>query len=150
MPKVAAIKSSRASPKKRDSKVKKATIRPDLNNIGSKLPFDACKEIRKNSASAGLEKPELVRSTQLRKHVATQAQLLSLNQHELEQLCSFMGHDFSVHLEYYRLPSDTEELARVSQILMKMENGATIKSLGKRIKDIVLEGNSSRNIKYFF
>ncbi len=41
----------------------------------------------------GAQNPELLRSTQLRKHVATLSQVLNLKNHELDQVADFLGHD---------------------------------------------------------
>ena len=91
------------------------------NNFMSESPICGCTEMKINSESCNLEKPELVRGTKLRKHIATAAQLMDLEGIELEQLATFMGHDISVHKEYYRLPSDVHQITKISQILMRLE-----------------------------
>ena len=47
--------------------------------------------------------PEAIRSTKVRKYTATVAQVLDLKGNELEWLANHMGHDLSVHKQYYRL-----------------------------------------------
>lgn len=67
-------------------------------------PYRACDAMKTLTDKADLIKPENVRCTRLRKHIATTSQLLNLNDHELEQLANMMGHDVRIHREYYRLP----------------------------------------------
>lgn len=47
--------------------------------------------------AAGVEKVNLMTSTNLRKYIATVSQLVSLNEEELEWLCNHLGHDKNVH-----------------------------------------------------
>ncbi|KAK7474936.1 hypothetical protein BaRGS_00033823, partial [Batillaria attramentaria] len=61
---------------------------------------------------SGAKNPQDITSTKLRQHLATVTQLLNLNGHELEQVCGFLGHNISVHGEYYRLPQDSYQLAK--------------------------------------
>ena len=56
----------------------------------------------------GLENPERITSTKLRKHVPTLMQLADLNESELEQLAEFLGHNSKVHKDFYRLRQDIE------------------------------------------
>lgn len=46
--------------------------------------------------------PKSLRSTKLRKHITTISQVYHLNEEEVEQLCSFMGHTKTTHKEFYR------------------------------------------------
>ncbi|KAJ4945769.1 hypothetical protein JOQ06_023447 [Pogonophryne albipinna] len=79
--------------------------------------------------------PELLRSTKLRKHVATLCQLLDLDNQELEQVARFMGHDIRVHCEYYRQTDKTFQVAKIGKLLFAMEHGA--QSLkGKSLKTL--------------
>ena len=109
-----------------------------INNYNSMNPIDACGVMRTVSSEANLEKPELLRSTKLRKHVATMAQLLCLDKPELEQLSQFMGHSLNVHLEFYRLPVDVVQIAKVGKVLQAMEDGLDVKSMGTTLDDIVI------------
>ena len=51
------------------------------------------------SKNCGAERPEALKSTNLRKHVATSSQLLNLENNELDVLAKFMGHDIRTHAE---------------------------------------------------
>ena len=72
---------------------------------------------------ADLSNPELVTSTKLRKQVATMTQVVNLPNNELDVVAQFMGHDINVHREFYRLPSSTLHLAKVSKLLNAVERG---------------------------
>ena len=63
------------------------------------------------------ERPDLLTTTCLRKHISTCSQLLHLNDSEQDWLARHLGHDIKVHREYYRLHDKTIELAHVSNIL---------------------------------
>ncbi|CAH0555105.1 unnamed protein product [Brassicogethes aeneus] len=55
-------------------------------------------------------------STKLRKHLATISQILKMGQQDLEQLATFMGHTTKTHNEWYRLPSDVYQTAKVAKL----------------------------------
>ena len=48
-------------------------------------------------------------------------QVLNLEEHELDGLASFLGHDLAIHREYYQLPENTVQLAKVTKILMAVD-----------------------------
>lgn len=60
---------------------------------------------------------------------------MDLKEHELEWLANHLGHDISVHREYYRLPENTLQTAKVGKLLMAIENGIS-KFQGKKLDDI--------------
>jgi len=63
-------------------------------------------------------------------------QVLNLKRHELDQIAKFMGHDVRVHREFYRLPADVIQTARVVRVLMSMENGTVAQFRGKSLEEI--------------
>jgi hypothetical protein len=65
----------------------------------------------------------LMRSTNLRKQLATMSQILNLSLRDQDMLAKFMGHDLCVHREYYRLPQSTLEVAKVAKILHAINEG---------------------------
>ncbi len=79
--------------------------------------------MRMFASQCGAEQPERLRSTKLRKHIATMTQLFNLNENELDILANFLGHDIRVHREFYRLPEETIQVAKVSKLLLLMESG---------------------------
>ncbi|XP_071853449.1 uncharacterized protein [Apostichopus japonicus] len=91
---------------------------------GSTHYIRACDTLRKFSCACGAKKPELLRSTQLRKHIATMSQVMALQDNELDVLANFLGHDVRVHREYYRLPDATIQVAKVSKLLIALEGGS--------------------------
>ncbi|XP_033730885.1 uncharacterized protein LOC117320396 [Pecten maximus] len=90
--------------------------------------------------NAGLTKPELITSTNMRKYIATVSQIVDLNSNtELEWLANHMGHTLSVHRQYYRLQEQTLELAKVSKLLIASDAGHAHKYAGKSLDNIALE-----------
>ncbi|XP_070408956.1 uncharacterized protein [Nothobranchius furzeri] len=87
----------------------------------------------------GAKHPEFLRSTHLRKHVATLSQVLNLKNNELDQVADFLGHDIRVHREFYRLPVPTTQLAKISKLLLSMEKGQLSTLQGKSLDDIDVE-----------
>lgn len=96
--------------------------------------------LRVFAEECGAQNPELLRSTQLRKHVATLSQVLNLKNNELDQVADFLGHDIRIHREYYRLPEATTQLAKISKLLIAMEKGSVKNLQGKTLEDIEIEG----------
>lgn len=102
---------------------------------GSQENMRGCDSLKRYAESCGAKHPENITSTKLRKHVATVSQLLNLKTHELDQLATFMGHDIDVHREFYRLPEETLQIAKVSRILFALQSGIS-KFQGKSLEDI--------------
>ncbi|XP_056310878.1 uncharacterized protein LOC130222319 [Danio aesculapii] len=82
-----------------------------------------CDCLRKYAEQSKIENPGLLRSTKLRKQVATLCQLLDLTEQELEQVAKFMGHDIRVHCDFYRQTDKTFQIAKISKLLFAMEEG---------------------------
>nr|XP_055051673.1 uncharacterized protein LOC129437514 isoform X1 [Misgurnus anguillicaudatus] len=95
--------------------------------------------IRLFANQCGAQNPEYLRSTQLRKQVATMSQILNLKDNELDQLANFLGHDIRVHRDYYRLPDATIEIAKISKLLLAMEKGTLASFQGKSLSEIEIE-----------
>ncbi|KAJ8963024.1 hypothetical protein NQ314_005610 [Rhamnusium bicolor] len=76
---------------------------------------------------------------QSEKHLATLTQIFNMKEEELEQLAKFMGHTLSVHKNSYRLPDDVYQTAKVSKILMLMENGKAADFKGKSLDEIEID-----------
>jgi len=100
--------------------------------------------MKKYASECGVQCPQALRGTALRKHVAIISQVLNLRENELDLLAQFMGHNIKVHREFYRLPSDILQTAKVSKILWAMENGQQQLLTGKSLDEITVdvhEGN---------
>ena len=106
--------------------------------------------MRKFSTECGAKLPHALRGTQLRKHVATISQLLNLKENELDILAQFLGHDVRVHREFYRLPSDILQTAKVSKILLAMENGQQGKLTGQSLDEIEVNFHEGNILTYYF
>ena len=95
--------------------------------------------LRRFAIESGAKHPQSLTSTKLRKHIATMSQVLSLRDNELDLLASFMGHDIRIHREFYRLPEETLQVARVSKLLMAMEKNDISEFAGKTLEEINVE-----------
>nr|XP_023660035.1 uncharacterized protein LOC111839935 [Paramormyrops kingsleyae] len=98
--------------------------------------------LRVYASECGAQNPQFLRSTHLRKHVATLSQILNLKNNELDQVADFLGHDIRVHRDYYRLPEATTQLAKISKLLLAMEKGSLPDLQGKSLDEIEVEGMS--------
>ena len=92
--------------------------------------------LRDAAIKSKAKEPSAMTSTKLRKHIATVSQILNLSTHELDQVCGFMGHSVGVHREFYRLPEDTLQLAKVSRLLLAMEQGNVARFKGMPLEDV--------------
>ena len=89
--------------------------------------------------------PDAIQSVKLRKYVATVSQILNLEENELDWLARHLGHDIRVHREYYRLQESTLELAKVSKLLMAVDEGKAGNFAGKSLSEIDLKGKYLRH-----
>lgn len=114
---------------------------------GFTTPIYGYKIIAKYAAACGAKNPEAITCTRLRKHLATLTQLFNLNESEIEQLSTFMGHTPGVHKSSYRLPDDVYQTAKISKLLILMEKGEAGEHKGKTLDDISvdLEQNLIKN-----
>ncbi|KAL8583876.1 hypothetical protein ACOMHN_009630 [Nucella lapillus] len=74
------------------------------------------------------------------------SQLVSLKDNELDVLAQYMGHDLRTHREFYRLPSDIFQLAKVSKLLLALERGDLQNHHGKSLDDIEVESEMSDGV----
>lgn len=78
-------------------------------------------------------RPRSLTSTRLRKHAATLSTVLNLTDTEMDQLANFLGHDIRIHREFYRLPEKTLQSAKISKVLMALEQGRLSEFHGKNL-----------------
>ncbi|KAI4801795.1 hypothetical protein KUCAC02_019666, partial [Chaenocephalus aceratus] len=126
-----------------------ATIRDSKSQCPSTSFYRGQDCIRLFARQCGAKNPEYLRSTQLRKHVATLSQILNLKNNELDQLANFLGHDIRVHRDFYRLPEATIEIAKISKILLAMEKGSLAAYQGKSLDEIEIEDELDQIWKNF-
>ena len=115
-------------------------IREDNPYVFARLsvntPFRAADCLHKFARQCGAECPENLTSTQLRKHIATTSQILNLQECDLDILAGHLGHDLHVHRNFYRLPHDTLQLAKVSKLLIAFDQGKVAAYKGKNLDEI--------------
>lgn len=58
--------------------------------------------LKKLASQSGVKNTHLFTSTRLRKQIATVLQVMNINESEMEQFASFMGHTKKTHETYYR------------------------------------------------
>lgn len=104
--------------------------------------------LRKFANACQAKFPEHLTSTKLRKQVATLCQIMNLKKNEMDQVAKFLGHDIRIHREYYRLSENTLQLAKMSKLLLAIEQGAsTYKGKSLDEIDLNLDGEYKDNDK---
>ncbi|XP_043986820.1 uncharacterized protein LOC122839374 isoform X2 [Gambusia affinis] len=101
--------------------------------------------LRDFSRACGAKCPSSLTSTKLRKHAATLSTVLNMTNTEMDQLATFLGHDIRIHREYYRLPEKTLQLAKISKVLMALENGRLAEFHGKNLDEIQIDPDENIN-----
>jgi hypothetical protein len=112
-----------------------------VNDGRSENPLRGHDVLSKSCNNVQLQKPELVKTTNMRKYVATVSQLVDMNESEMGWLANHMGHDIHVHKEFYRLPQTTIEMAIVGNLLMAVDEGRAHLFKGKNPRQLQLAGN---------
>ena len=102
----------------------------------AKTPYRGNDCIRFHANKCGAKHPSLINSTGLRKQLGTLSQVLSLSDNSQDILASFMGHDIRVHRQFYRLPEDTLQVAKVTKVLHAVNQGQISKSKAKDFDEI--------------
>ena len=85
-----------------------------------------------------LKHTDRICSTELRKYCATVSQVADLSENDFRWLAEHLGHD--LNREYYRLRESTVELAKVSRLLLAIDEGNAEKMVGKKLSEIGVEG----------
>ena len=67
-------------------------------------------------------------------------QIVDLSPGELKWLANHMGHDVDIHEHVYRLHDSMIELAKVSRLLMAVDEGKASCFIGKSLSSIQVEG----------
>lgn len=120
-----------------------ALARPDIVSH-----IRGCDTLREHAQKCGAVQPTLLRSTRLRKHIATMTQLLNLRENEMDALANYMGHDLHIHRQFYRLPDAAQQVAKISKLLFAMEGkgGSPVDVLGqaKSIDDLQLQPDEGK------
>ena len=77
--------------------------------------------LKKFCRVAGVKNEKYITATNMRKYLATIAQVMNLRENEMDMLASHMGHDLAIHRQYYRLQDSTIELSKIARLLMSTE-----------------------------
>jgi len=77
------------------------------------------------------------------------AQVLTLRENELDILAGFMGHDVRIHRNYYRLPEDALQVAKVSKVLLVIDRGEISKYYGKNLDEIDIPDEGRQSFRFF-
>ncbi|XP_056001324.1 uncharacterized protein LOC125677270 [Ostrea edulis] len=109
------------------------------SGFSSLNPIRSSDCLRKFAEESGVKNTRNLTSTKLRKHVATVSQILNLEKSDIEIMAGFLGHDIRVHTSFYRLPSDTLQIARMGTILTAFDNGEISRYSGKSLDQIACE-----------
>lgn len=92
--------------------------------------------LRYFARACGATRPDSLTSTKLWRQTRTLSLVLNLSNTELQQLADFIGCDICVRRQFYRLPEGTLQLAKISKILMALEQGCLADFKGKSLDDI--------------
>lgn len=96
--------------------------------------------IRRESLNCeDLTHPQLLRATFLRKQVASTPKLLDLNDNDMQKLSDFMGHSIHAHKSHYRTPGLTLHIAKLSKLLIAMDEGQISNLKDKNLQGIDVE-----------
>ncbi|KAL3279401.1 hypothetical protein HHI36_016912 [Cryptolaemus montrouzieri] len=95
--------------------------------------------MRKYAMNCGAKNPSASTATRLRKHLAALSQLLNMSENDIEHLDTFMDHTVGVHRGSYRLPNDIYQVAKISKLLLLVEQGGATKFKGKTFEEINLD-----------
>jgi len=95
--------------------------------------------LRNSAKLCGAKNPLSLRSTNLRKHVATLSQVLNLKENELDMLAQYMGHDIRVHRQFYRLPNDVLQTSKLAKRFLLMDSGQLPSQKGKSLDELIVD-----------
>lgn len=116
-----------------------------FTKAGGKSNVKGWDAIRYACGQVDLQHPQLVTGTKLRKYLATVTQILNLNENQLEWVANHLGHDIRVHRDFYRLPDEVIQVAKVSQLLLASEQGVVHQYANKSLDEIDIGGNYNTN-----
>ncbi|KAJ8669516.1 hypothetical protein QAD02_000775 [Eretmocerus hayati] len=81
--------------------------------------LEAYRILKKFAFESGIPDPHLISGTLLRKQFATSLNLLGLDERAYRGLAGFLGHDYEIHKNYYRVPIPEEELRNITPFLIE-------------------------------
>ncbi|KAG7501391.1 zinc finger MYM-type protein 4-like [Solea senegalensis] len=82
--------------------------------------------------------PKSLKSKGFRKQIERIFLIMCLSNEDLELLAKKLGRDIPTDKEYYQTPEAANDIAKISELLLAMENGCLDEYEGKSFEDIVL------------
>ena len=105
--------------------------------------LDPCQVIQKIVKLADVQNPDCMTTTKMRKYVATMMQLMDLTQTEIDWVSNHLGHSLNIHKFFYRQHTSAIEMAKVTRLLLQVEEGQAADYSGKTLDEIAVEGIKS-------
>ncbi|XP_052230128.1 uncharacterized protein LOC127844152 isoform X2 [Dreissena polymorpha] len=103
-------------------------------------PQDGCEALRVvTSKCHNLAFPERVRTTKLRKYLATTTQIMDMRDDELKLIADHMGHSVAIHTEVYRMQTSVLERTKVARALLALEDGKLQGFNGRDLSSVSLD-----------
>ncbi|XP_033725163.1 uncharacterized protein LOC117315128 [Pecten maximus] len=111
------------------------------NREGIIRGYDA---VRSVTEAAGLEHPERIRGTNMRRLMATLSQILffhaiDVTPQQQQWIVDHLGHTLDVHKIHYKCTSDMIERVDIAKLLLMMDNRLLGKFKGKRLEEFQLD-----------
>ncbi|XP_071582128.1 uncharacterized protein [Temnothorax nylanderi] len=123
---------------------------PDVTKDNRYKHLKACGLMRKFAEECNPSDPETLRGTILRKQIATYCVQLNLNDAEVSELATFMGHADKIHKQHYRQPQASRDILKISQYLEavvgKTQNSRHESSLDNEVENLNDSFNISNDI----
>lgn len=79
--------------------------------------FRASSVLNHIARQSGVEHPDRIKATELRKHVATYAAQMQLSDFEVAETARFLGHTERIHRDIYRQPLIVRDIVHMSKFL---------------------------------
>ena len=108
----------------------------------AEFPYRGHIALSELAREAACDRPDLITSTRLRKHLASMSVVLNIGEVLQDTVAEFMGHDIRVHRQFYRLPLNVVQKTKVAQILSAVNSGNLDQYRGKAIDDVDLIAKS--------
>lgn len=102
--------------------------------------------IRGFAKACGAKCPKAMTSTKLRKHVATLLTVLTMIDTDLDQLADSLGHDIGISHPFDQLPEKEPQLAKISKVLMALEQGRLAGYHGKNLDEVTIDPDETVQI----
>lgn len=83
-----------------------------------------------------IKEPKLITSTNIRKSLCTNVNMLDISESEMRWLGEHMGHSMDVQKRFYRQTDSTVELTKVAKLLIAADNDDIRKNANKRPDDM--------------